>query len=114
MKFPHQKKKIKEISERTVSANWKNKTINILAEFKNHIQNLKEVDTTQTIYALRIKNIIQQERKKSDRTISLKKIQTIYNSKYSPKNKFSNNKPNNEKTFVSTFQADNSEKPEIK
>jgi len=78
-------KKIKEISERTKSANVKNKTINILTEFKNHIENLKEVDTTQTIYAQRIKNIIEQERKNSNKTISLKKIQTIYNSKYSPK-----------------------------
>ena len=78
-------KKIKEISERTISANVKNKTINILTEFKNHIENLKEVDTTQTIYAQRIKNIIEQERKNSNKTISLKKIQTIYNSKYSPK-----------------------------
>ena len=51
-------KKLKEISERTVSANRKNKTISILTEFNHHIRNSKELDTTQAINALRIKYII--------------------------------------------------------
>ena len=79
------KNKIKELSEKIISAGRKNQTINILTEFKNHLDNLKEVDSSQTIYAKRIKNIIEQERKNSNKAISLKKIQTIYNSKYSPK-----------------------------
>lgn len=88
------------------------KTIKILTKFKNHLDNLMEINKIQTIYAQRIKDIIQQERKNSNKTISLKKYKhyIIINILQ----EFSNNKPNNEKAFASSFQEDNNKKSETK
>ena len=62
--------------------NIKYKEIPILAEFKKHLDDMKLFDTSKSIYATRIKNIITSERNKSNKVITLSKIRNIYNDKY--------------------------------
>jgi hypothetical protein len=61
------------------------KVIKIFPEFKEHLRKMTKFDSTKTIYAQRIQKIIEEERQKINRTISLSKIQTIYSNQYNVK-----------------------------
>lgn len=64
-----------KISKKTI----KYKEITILPEFKSHIEHIKLFDTSKTIYAKRINNIIKEVRRKSNKSIALTQIKLNIN-----------------------------------
>lgn len=77
--------KIKEKANQVKLKNCKSKIIEILPSFKMHIQKMTKFDTSQTLYAKRISNIIKNERQKFNKAITLKKIQNKYIIEYKEK-----------------------------
>jgi transposase len=59
-----------------------NNLIEIIPEFKTHFQEMKIIDRSDTPYAKKIKAIIEEERKQSNKAISLFKIQKRYKEMY--------------------------------
>ena len=67
-----------------ISKNIVYKEITILPKFKVHIDNMKSLDNSKTLYAQRINDIIKEERKNNDKIITLTKINNSYNNKFFP------------------------------
>ncbi len=64
--------------------NCSNKIAQILPEFNEHLQKLTKIDSTKTIYAIRVQKIIEDKRKKCNKKIKLSIINRIYNQQYKP------------------------------
>lgn len=78
------KTKLNDMRSLINNKNVNNKIISILPSFKKHFQNMKKFDRKNTIYAKRIKKIIEDERIKSNKAITLAKMQNKYNQIYNP------------------------------
>ena len=76
------KKKINEIRANLNSNRTKYKEINILDEFKEHLDKMEIFDTKKSIYASQINSIINSERAKNNKVITLAKIRKAYLDKY--------------------------------
>ena len=66
--------KIKVMRSSVKIKNTNNTIIEIIPEYKNYINNMELVDRSKTTYAKKINFIIQEERKKSSKAITLKPI----------------------------------------
>ena len=74
--------KIKVMRSNIKIKSTNNKIIEIIPEYKNYINNMELVDRSKTTYAKKINFIIQEERKKSSKAITLKAIKQKYESTY--------------------------------
>ena len=74
--------KINEIRLSLNQRKIKYKEIQILDEFKKHLDEMQHFDNSKSTYAKRIKNIISSEKTKSNKVITLTKIRNIYIDKY--------------------------------
>ena len=76
------KNKINEIRANLNSNRTKYKEINILDEFKEHLDKMEIFDSKKSIYASQINSIINSERAKNNKVITLAKIRKAYLDKY--------------------------------